>query len=198
VHWGHAVSDDLIHWRDLPYAIAPDVETSCYSGATLVEEDRVLRLALPYAACRSTHTNYSGFYGDCPEEAYGLAWATWPDGRLAGVEAEEIGEFCTGLETCDGNPLVVNARTTAGGAVQAALLEPHGRGTLPIEGFGFEDCDPFNGNDTEATMTWAGSGDLSALAGRKLIIAFRLRRAKLFAYRLADDQGGKAEEKTIM
>jgi len=61
------------------------------------------------------------------------------------------------------------------------------------------------GGFNEATMTWAGSGDLSALAGRKLIIAFRLRRAKLFAYRLADDQGGQggqqggqAEEKTIM
>jgi beta-fructofuranosidase len=43
-HWGHAVSDDLIHWRDLPYAIYPDPEQCCYSGATLVEEDRVIAM----------------------------------------------------------------------------------------------------------------------------------------------------------
>ena len=43
-HWGHAVSDDLIHWRDLPYAIYPDPEESCFSGGTLVEDDRVIAI----------------------------------------------------------------------------------------------------------------------------------------------------------
>ena len=43
-HWGHAVSPDLIHWRDLPYAIYPDPERCCFSGATLVEEDRVIAM----------------------------------------------------------------------------------------------------------------------------------------------------------
>ncbi len=44
VHWGHAVSDDLIHWRDLPYAIYPYQEESCYSGTALVEDDRVIAI----------------------------------------------------------------------------------------------------------------------------------------------------------
>jgi beta-fructofuranosidase len=43
-HWGHAVSDDLIRWRDLPLAIYPNPEKACYSGSTLVEEDRVIAM----------------------------------------------------------------------------------------------------------------------------------------------------------
>jgi beta-fructofuranosidase len=43
-HWGHTVSEDLIHWRDLPYAIYPDPERCCFSGATLVEENRVIAM----------------------------------------------------------------------------------------------------------------------------------------------------------
>ncbi len=43
-HWGHAVSDDLIHWRDLPFAIYPHPEEKVFSGATLVEEDRVIAM----------------------------------------------------------------------------------------------------------------------------------------------------------
>ena len=43
-HWAHAVSDDLIHWRDLPFAMFPNPEEQCYSGATLVENDRVIAM----------------------------------------------------------------------------------------------------------------------------------------------------------
>lgn len=43
-HWGHAVSDDLVHWHDLPLAIYPDIEEKCFSGSTLVEPDRVIAM----------------------------------------------------------------------------------------------------------------------------------------------------------
>ena len=43
-HWGHAVSEDLVHWKDLPLAIYPGPERACFSGATFVEEDRVIAM----------------------------------------------------------------------------------------------------------------------------------------------------------
>lgn len=39
IHWGHAVSPDLIHWSDLPIALAPTPgsydEAGCYSGCAV-------------------------------------------------------------------------------------------------------------------------------------------------------------------
>lgn len=43
-HWGHTISDDLIHWRDLPYAIYPDPERACFSGTVYIEEDRAIAM----------------------------------------------------------------------------------------------------------------------------------------------------------
>lgn len=43
-HWGHAISKDLIHWKDLPYAIYPNPERAVYSGTTLVDSDKVIAM----------------------------------------------------------------------------------------------------------------------------------------------------------
>ena len=43
-HWGHAISKDLVHWRDLPYAIYPNPERAVFSGSTLAEKDRVIAM----------------------------------------------------------------------------------------------------------------------------------------------------------
>ena len=40
--WGHAISEDLIHWRDLPTAIRAEKEKECWSGMVLVEEERAI------------------------------------------------------------------------------------------------------------------------------------------------------------
>jgi len=42
--WGHAVSDDLVHWKELPVAIRPEPGTRAYSGSAIVDRDNVTGL----------------------------------------------------------------------------------------------------------------------------------------------------------
>ena len=54
MHWGHAISRDLVHWTDLPVALAPSEEYDlaarggCYSGSA-IEDGKIL--VLMYTGC---------------------------------------------------------------------------------------------------------------------------------------------------
>lgn len=37
MHWGHAISDDLIHWKEMPIALYPDEHGVIFSGCAVVD-----------------------------------------------------------------------------------------------------------------------------------------------------------------
>ena len=44
MHWGHVVSDDLLHWEHLPIALTPGDEfdkDGCFSGSSIIYNDRL-------------------------------------------------------------------------------------------------------------------------------------------------------------
>jgi|GEM_PF-713201 len=142
-------------------------------------------IGLPYHGVNVTHNeDYEYFYKDFAPSPSAFAWALWDDGRLAGIETEEYGEFWTRGEGCTGAPIEINARTSKSGSVEVELWESVSQFfARPIPGFTFDECIPFRGDEIWTPLQWRGKKDLSELKGKTIQLRIRLTCAKIFGYR---------------
>jgi hypothetical protein len=138
------------------------------------------RLALPYSAYQDGHDiSFASQYKDWPKRETGMAWATWEDGRLAGIEADKTGDFHAAAHLRDSSQIQINARAGSRGRVEVEVVERD----KVVPGFSFADCVPITGDQMWIPVKWKGKTDLSELRGKKAQLHFRLTRAKVFGYR---------------
>lgn len=83
VHWGHAVSEDMVHWEDLPYAIYPGEDESCFSGTVCVDEEnhRVISVYYGYTGFDFKTGYKSGIILSTSSDPLLLNWTKLNGGR---------------------------------------------------------------------------------------------------------------------
>jgi hypothetical protein len=180
-----AVSRDGYGWNR--YEAKPVIElgrTNEWDCGMIFAQPNLLRLpdgrlALSYDAFNHGHdTDFAESYKDLPMAQTGMAWVTWPDGRLAGVEAQKEGDFYASLPVKDLSAIEINARAEAHGRVEVELVDKE----TPIPGYSFADCVPLTGDNLWTPVRFKDK-DVSELRGTKFQVHFRLVHAKVFGYR---------------
>jgi hypothetical protein len=102
------------------------------------------------------------------------------DGFVSLNTGDVPGSARTAPVTVNGNRLRLNLDPGALGELRVGLLDDDGK---PLPGFSLDKCDPLQRNETGATVTWDGRGDLGILQGRAVRLAFVSTRTKLYSFR---------------
>ena len=176
-------SPDGIVWSEVPGdpVLSPGTlgswDGGCvFGGLDLIPLDGN-RVGLPYAGYLYPHKYPRNRFSFRSQ----IAYARWPEGRLGALEAHEEGCFTTLPLIFEEDELVLNLQTRQAGYV---LVEVADRKGHPLPGRSFEEADPIVGDLMDRTVTWKGEMDLKRKPDQPVLLRFRLRAAKLFAFTL--------------
>lgn len=104
MHWGHAVSRDLLHWEELPIALYPDELGLIFSGSCVFDKENISGLG-------SVDIPMLGVKGKAPLIAmYTSHLVTFENGERKSLEQQSIA-YSTDLvhfEKYYGNPVITN------------------------------------------------------------------------------------------
>ncbi|MFN0168570.1 MAG: hypothetical protein ACKV22_19255 [Bryobacteraceae bacterium] len=155
-----------------------------WDGGSLYVSPQMVRLpdgrvAVPLAGYSHLHNEFWRiYYQEGYPNTQGFGWAVWQDGRLAGIEARQKGEFTTLPLTAAGGEIRVNARTNTAGSIRVELIVEEGGAAKIFR------AKEITGDRQWTPLDWEDPVDLRSLAGKPVRLRFLLYDAKVFGVRL--------------
>jgi len=177
-----AVSRDGIHWT------RPSREPYVPMGLEGEQDSSSLYMAVGAVRNGNTLYQYYGGYrsthGQPGIENGGsiMRLEQRLDGFMCVSAPPEGGSFTTPAITFAGRRLLLNIDGSAAGTGGVALLDGDGN---EIGGFTLTECDEFGANSLSREVTWKGSSDVGAWAGKPVRLKFALKAMRLFSFRFA-------------
>ena len=102
------------------------------------------------------------------------------DGFVSARAVAKEGQLVTKPLVFDGSRLVVNYSTSAAGSLRVEIQQPDG---TPIPEFSLQNCQTHVGDTIDGPISWRGTPDLKAWAGKPLRLRFVITQCDLYSFR---------------